>query len=233
MNILQQAQDTIRFVRQRSDECLVFNSFGKDSLVTLDLVAPYFRRVVCVFMYFVPGLEHIERFMQASLCRYSNVEIMQIPHWNLTFIRRNGMYCMANPKQKLGDLVKSVESAMNATGIDSVFLGMKKADSMNRRLMLNTYEKDHYTATYKNNPKALWAYPVATWTHKEVLAYMNQKRLPSPIRYGGKNNNGVGFNEDCFLWMERNAPKDLERIYAEFPLSRRILFEYHYKHQEQ
>ena len=230
MNILQQAQDTILFVRQRSDECIVFNSFGKDSLVTLDLVAPHFRRVVCVFMYFVPNLEHIERFIQSSLCRYNNVEIMQMPHWNLSYIHRNGMYCLPNPKQKLSSLVKSVEYAMNATGIESVFLGMKKADSMNRRLMLNTYENDHYTATNKSRPSAVWAYPIATWTHKEVLAYMRQKRMPTPIRYGGKNSGGVGFNEERLLWMEQNAPADLERVYMEFPLSRRILFEYHYKH---
>lgn len=78
MNKLEQAHDTIRFVREQSDECIVFNSCGKDSLVTLDIVAQYFKRVVLVFMYFVPGLEHIERFLQSSLLRYRNVDVIQM-----------------------------------------------------------------------------------------------------------------------------------------------------------
>lgn len=225
MNKLEQAHDTIRFVREQTDECLVFNSCGKDSLVTLDLVAPYFRRVVCVFMYFVPGLEHIEKFLAFSLRRYHNVEVLQLPHWNLSYVRRGGMYCVPNPKQKLLKLRNVIDQAREQTGINPVFLGMKKADSMNRRLMLNTYEEAHYT-------NAGLAYPLATWTQKEVLAYMKQKRLPMPVRYGKNASNGIGFNLDCFLWMERNAPADLRRMYEAFPLSQRILFEYHYNNPE-
>lgn len=225
MNKLEQSHDTIRFVRQQTDECIVFNSCGKDSLVTLDLVAPYFKRVVCVFMYFVPGLEHIERFLQSSLLRYRNVEVIQMEHWNLSYVRRGGMYCVANPKQKLLKLRNVVDQAREQTGINPVFLGMKKADSMNRRLMLNTYEEAHYT-------NAGLAYPLATWTQKEVLAYMQQKRLPMPVRYGKNASNGIGFYIDCFLWMEKNAPADLQRMYEAFPLSQRILFEYHYNNPE-
>jgi hypothetical protein len=45
----------------------------------------------------------------------------------------------------------------------------------------------------------------------------------------GKASNGIGFNLDCFLWMRKYYPQDLERIYKAFPLSRRILEEYDYK----
>ena len=49
------------------------------------------------------------------------------------------MYCVPNPKIKLLKLA-DVDNAMRLKfGIDYVFYGMKKADSMNRRLMLNTY----------------------------------------------------------------------------------------------
>lgn len=225
MNKLEQALDTIRFVRQQSEECIVFNSCGKDSLVTLDLVAPYFKKVVCVFMYFVPGLEHIEKFLSFSLRRYRNVEVLQLPHWNLSYVKRGGMYCIPDPKQKLLKLRNVIDQAREQTGINPVFLGMKKADSMNRRLMLNTYEAAHYT-------NGGMAYPLATWTQKEVFAYMQQKRLPMPVRYGKNASNGIGFNLDCFLWMEKNAPADLRRMYEAFPLSQRILFEYHYNHPE-
>ncbi len=52
MNKLEQAHDTIRFIREQADESIFFNSCGKDSLVTLDLLAPYFRKVVvCVHVF--------------------------------------------------------------------------------------------------------------------------------------------------------------------------------------
>ena len=83
MSKLESAQRTIAAVREKSDSCIVFCSLGKDSLVTLDMVAPHFDRVVCVFMYFVQHLEHIERWVTWVKARYPKVEFMQVPHWNL------------------------------------------------------------------------------------------------------------------------------------------------------
>lgn len=139
MTLLERTYRTIDLVRVKSNEAIVFCSLGKDSLVLLDLLYPRFERVVCVFMYFVPGLEHIERWVNWVKARYPKVEFIQIPHWNLTYILRSGMYCVPNPKIKLLKLA-DVDNAMRLKfGIDYVFYGMKKADSMNRRLMLNTY----------------------------------------------------------------------------------------------
>ena len=213
MTLLERTYRTIDFVRVKSNEAIVFCSLGKDSLVLLDLLYPR----LCVFMYFVPGLEHIERWVNWVKARYPKVEFIQIPHWNLTYILRSGMYCVPNPKIKLLKLA-DVDNAMRLKfGIDYVFYGMKKADSMNRRLMLNTYPD------YENAGKV---YPLADWTQKEVLTYMRQKGLPEPIRYSSKASGGIGFNLDCFLWLRENFPGDLKKIIKAFPMSERILFEY-------
>jgi len=219
MSKLESAQRTIAAVREKSDSCIVFCSLGKDSLVTLDMVAPHFDRVVCVFMYFVPHLEHIERWVTWVKARYPKIEFMQVPHWNLSYILRGGLYCIPNPKVKLLKLADVVRSIRLKTGISYVFLGMKKADSMNRRLMLKGFEQDDYISNGQ-------AYPLADWTQKEVLAYMKLHRIPEPIRYSLKASSGTGFNTDCFLWLRKNFPQDLEKIYRVFPLSRRILYEY-------
>lgn len=58
MTMLQRTYDSIDRIGQQTDTALLFCSLGKDSLVLLDLLYPRFRRVVCVFMYFVKGLEH-------------------------------------------------------------------------------------------------------------------------------------------------------------------------------
>lgn len=198
---------------------MLFCSLGKDSLVLLDMVYPKFKRVVCVFMYFVKGLEHIERWIGWVKKRYPRVEFMQIPHWNLTYVLKCGIYCVPNPKIRLLKLRDVVDAMRLKCGIHYCFLGMKKADGMNRRLMLNGYAENHYE-------NGGLVYPLAEWTQKNILAYMKQHGLPSPVRYGKNASNGLGFNIDCFLWMRENFPQDLQKFYKVFPLSERILFEY-------
>ena len=192
--------------------------------MTLDLVYPHFERIICVFMYFVPQLEHIERWVNWVKNRYPKVEFMQVPHWNLSYILRGGLYCVPNPKVKLIKLADVVKAVRLKTGIDYVFLGMKKADGMNRRLMLKGY------ADNINNGQA---YPLAEWTQKDVLSYMKQKGIPEPVRYSLKASSGTGFNIECFLWLRENFPQDLQKIYETFPLSERILWEYDQKQKNE
>ena len=221
-------QDTYRFisnVSEESDSCILFLSLGKDSLVLLDLIYPKFDRIVCVFMYFVKDLEHINRWINWVKAKYPKIEFVQVPHWNLTYILRGGMYCVPNPKVKLLKLADVINSMKLKYGIEYVFLGMKKADGMNRSLMLKGYQPNDYI----NNGLC---YPLAEWTQKDILTYMKQKGVPQPIRYSLKASSGVGFNLDCMLWMEKFFPQDLQKIYKVFPMCERVLWEYHNKEQK-
>lgn len=222
MSKLQEAHNVICRVAEKQSSCIVMCSLGKDSLVTLDLVYPRFERVVCVFMYFVKDLDHINGWIRWVKKKYPKVEFMQVPHWNLTYILRGGLYCVPNPKVKLWNLSKTIEALRLKTNCYYVFLGMKKADGMNRNLMLKGYESNGY------ENKGL-VYPLASWTQKEVLAYMKHKRLPQPVRYSSKSGGGVGFSKETFTWLEKHYPQDLEKIYKVFPMSERILFEQNYK----
>ena len=217
MDRFESARDCIEHVREKTNRCILMLSYGKDSLVTLDLIYPYFDEVIGIFMYFCPGLEHIERWRRWCLARYPKLKIEHVPHWTLSYALRGGLYCVANPKQKLLKLRDVVASVRLKYGIDYVFLGMKKADGMNRRLMIQRME--HYES------KGM-CYPLADWTQKEVKAYMRMYDLPEPVLYGKGASNGLGFNVDCFLWMREHFPEDLERIYEVYPMSRRILLEY-------
>ena len=217
MNKVEQASQYIDLIRVKSNEALLFLSLGKDSLVLLDLIYPKFDRVVCVFMYFVKDLEHINRWINWTKAKYPKIEFVQVPHWNLTYILRGGLYCVPNPKIKLLKLADVVSAMRLKYGIYYTFLGMKKADGMNRRLMLKGY------VGYENEGLC---YPLADWTQKDILAYMKQKGLPEPVRYSKKASGGVGFNLDCFLWLRENYPQDLNKIIQTFPMSERILFEY-------
>jgi sulfate adenylyltransferase subunit 2 len=212
--------NVISLVGQKSDRTILFFSCGKDSITLLDFMSPYFNEIVCVFMYFVKDLEHVDKYLRWAQTKYKNVKIIQIPHWNLTYILRSGIYCVPNPKIKLLKL-RDVDNAIRLqTGIEYSFFGMKKADSMNRRLMLNTYESDNYISNTNR------VYPLAEMTNKEVIFYLKQRKLPEPVRYSKNASGGVGFNLDCYLWMRKNYPQDLEKILRAFPMSEKILIDY-------
>lgn len=222
MTLQERTYSYIDLVRQKTDGVLLFLSLGKDSLVLLDMMYPKFEHIVCVFMYFVKGLERIERWVGWVKAKYPKIEFIQVPHWNLTYILRGGLYCVPNPKVKLLKLADVVKAMQLRYGIYYTFLGMKKADGMNRRLMLKGYEANNY----ENNGMC---YPLADWTQKDILAYMKQNGLPEPVRYSLKASSGVGFNLDCMLWLEKNCPQDLQRIYKVFPMAERILWEHKQK----
>jgi sulfate adenylyltransferase subunit 2 len=223
MKILGQTIKSIDRIREQTDTAVLFCSFGKDSLVLLDLLYPRFDKVICVFMYFVKGLEHIEKYIRWAKVRYPGIIVDQVPHWNLSYIFNSGMFCTMNPKVKIlrmTDIDRAIKLKYD-TGY--IFYGMKKADSMNRRVMLNTY------VNYEAHGKV---YPLADWKQKDVLSYMKQNKLPEPVRYSKNKSGGVGLNIECFLWMRENCPQDLKRVLRAFPLSEKLLFEHDRKQHE-
>lgn len=137
MTLQERTRQSIDAIRAKSDSAILFCSLGKDSLVLLDLIYPKFRRIICVFMYFVKDLEHINRWIGWARAKYPKIDFVQAPHWNLTYILRSGMYCVPNPKVKLLKLADVVKAMQLRYGVYYTFLGMKKADGMNRRLMLS------------------------------------------------------------------------------------------------
>lgn len=217
--LLEVTQKSIDRIRAKSDAAILFCSFGKDSLVLLDLLYPHFKRLVLVFMYFVPGLEHIERYVRWAKSRYPGIIVDQVPHWTLTSIMKCGMYCVPRPDTKLLTLRDINQNMQLKHGINYSFYGMKMADSLNRRLFLRGYAENGY----ENQGNV---YPLAEWTQKDIASYMRQRRLPEPVRYSKNASGGVGFNEACYLWMRKNAPQDLEKVLRAFPLSEKILFDH-------
>ncbi|MBO7617280.1 MAG: phosphoadenosine phosphosulfate reductase family protein [Bacteroidales bacterium] len=223
-NCKETAEKVIRNIAEKTDECALFLSLGKDSLVCLDMIYPHFRRIVCVYMYFVKDLEHINRWINWVKAKYPKVEFVQVPHWNLTYILRAGLFCTAHKEVKLMKLRNVINSINLQYGTKYTFLGMKKADGMNRRLMLLGYEQQCYE-------NAGLVYPLADFTQKDVLAYMKQHNLPTPVRYGKSASSGCGFGLDFFLWLREKFPQDLKKVYAAFPLSEKILFDYDSKNK--
>lgn len=219
MLAIDHANQVIASVSRKTDRAILFYSCGKDSEVLLDLMVPHFREIVCVFMYFVKGLEHIESNLRAVKARYKNVKIMQVPHWTLTRVLRCGLYCIPNPDIKLLSLKDIDEMVRMRTGITYTFYGMKQSDGLNRRLMLRGYENEAISNTHK-------VYPLSQWKKADVMAYVKAKKLPEPIAYNKNKSQGLTFIPEVFDFLRVNYPRDLEKIYEQFPLSRSILIRY-------
>ena len=220
VNPFEHANYVINTVSLKTNRVILFYSGGKDSIVLLDLLAKKFEQVECVLMYFVKDLEHITKYIKWSQDKYFNIKFTQVPHYGLSQIYKNGIYCTPNKnikrKTTLSDIDEAIRIKLNC---GYTFYGWKKDDGLNRRLTLNGYELEAISKTGK-------VYPLSNWSKADVLRYIKRNRLPQPINYGDKRSNGVGFNLDCYLYLRDHYPNDLRKILKEFPLSERILYEY-------
>lgn len=223
MSLVENSQNIISSIGAKSNRAICFFSTGKDSITLLDLMYPYFDEILCVYMYFVPDLEHINKYLKWAKTKYPKIKIMQVPHWNLTYVLRSGLYCVQNNNVKLMKQKDIDDAIRTQTGIQYSFYGVKKNDSLNRRLMLNTYKENGYASSANR------VYPLAEYTNKDILTYMRMRKLPQPIRYSKKASGGVAFNEETFIYLRENYPNDLKKIFKAFPMSEKILFDYDQK----
>lgn len=219
MTSLEHFKTIIDRVKIETNAINLFYSCGKDSIAMLDLCAPHFEKINCIFMYFVPELEHQQQFIRFATSKYNNISFIQVPHWCLSYVLRGGMFCTPREMSllKLSDVVSNIEKK---TGVNWHFLGMKQSDSLNRRLMLKGYDFESI------NPETNMVYPLSRWSKKEVIDYIHRKRLPKAIEYAIQNSNGLAFNAPAFLFLREKYPSDLEKIYTVFPLAQKILIDY-------
>lgn len=220
---MKQAIDVIRKVAAQTDRAILFHSAsGKDSIALLDLVHPHFKEVVCVFMYTVKDLEHINRYIAWACKKYPKAHFVQLPHYGIYSYVKVGFFgCKKNPNQKKYTLEQLTDIVRERTGIEWAFFGFKQSDSMNRRLMLRGYKDEAI------NEKTHKAYPLSKYKNGDVLRYIEQNGLISPERYGGeKQSAGADITDIHYLmYLKKNFPNDLEKIYKVFPMAERLVYD--------
>ena len=213
------------------EEVILFHSAsGKDSIALLDILAPRFKRVVCVFMYIVKDMEHISRYINYARKKYANCEFYQIPHFAVfSYVKYGYMGHEKNPKMKLQTMASLTEMLRQKFHIEWAFYGFKQSDSLNRRCMLRTYTMEAICEKSKK------CYPLSHYKNADILEYIDRKGLIPPEKYGPKGqSNGQNISDlDYLLYIREKFPKDLQRIYDEYPDCERLLFEWDYKQKEE
>lgn len=224
--MLERAKEIIDDISKVTDSILLFHSLsGKDSIAMLDLCYGKFKRIVCVYMYAVPNLTHIQRYYVYAKKKYPNVEFIQVPHYGFYSMVKTGfMGVKKNEKQRKWTLADITDKLREKLGIEWACYGFKQSDSLNRRLMLRSYKGDGKLAINWQSKKF---YPLSTYYNKDILDYIVNNHLKEPETYGG-----IGQSCGCDissveyqLYLKQFFLDDLEKIYKVFPQARIILMQ--------
>jgi hypothetical protein len=224
--MLNRAQQIIEQIAQKTSKVILFHSMsGKDSIALLNLLYPHFEKVVCVFMYVVKDLDHIARYMHYINKKYPKAQIIQIPHFSVfSYIKTGHLGHKQNEKQRLYNLAELTDNIREKTNIEWAVFGFKQSDSMNRRVMLRTYQDE---AINEKNKKA---YPLSTYKNSDIIEYIKAEKLITPEKYGNSQSSGTDITDlHYLLFLRNNYPNDLKKIINEFPLVERKLYEYDYE----
>lgn len=221
---MERAINVIRTVASTTDRAVLFSSAsGKDSIALLEMMHPYFREIVCVYMYVAKNLEHINRYIAWAKGRYPNVRFVQVPHYSVySYIKTGFLGCRKNPKQKLWTLAEITDKVRERFSIEWAFFGFKQSDSLNRRLMLRTYTDEAICEKTKK------CYPLSTYKNADVLRYIEDHHLIRPETYGGESqSSGTDITDIHYLlYLREHFPDDLRRLFDMYPMAERILFEH-------
>jgi phosphoadenosine phosphosulfate reductase len=206
---------TIESLRKLSEEHShvdVAFSGGKDSWCVLDLCLKTFRRVTAFHMYFVPGLECVDREIDKAKKRYG-IDVRQYPDWTFIKALREGVYRMPSsaleslPEWTLKDIYTV---ALVDSGATAIAHGAKKSDSLWRRRQLGTWRGGVWDRLI---------YPVVEWKKLDVTAYLKANKIPLPPS-SGKSATGIDLSTPSLEWLSETYPQDFERLCRLFPFAR-------------
>nr|DAN18708.1 MAG TPA: phosphoadenosine-phosphosulfate reductase [Caudoviricetes sp.] len=224
--MLTRANQIIEQIAQKTSKVILFHSMsGKDSIALLNLLYPHFDKVVCVFMYVVKDLDHIARYMHYINKKYPKAQIIQIPHFSLfSYIKTGYLGHTQNEKQRLYNLANLTDNIREKTNIEWAVFGFKQSDSMNRRVMLRTYQDEAI------NEKSKKVYPLSTYKNADIIEYIKVEKLITPEKYSNSQSSGTDITDlHYLLFLRNNYPNDLKKVIDKFPLVERKLYEYNYE----
>jgi len=191
---------------------LVAYSGGKDSLATLDLCVRSGRQVEAFLMYFVPGMDYTQYWVDYAWKRW-RVKVRLYQHFTISYFLRRGVFRSAPdpsfPSSKIEDVIAK---AREDSGIEWVGFGYKLIDSLQRRGWWKRFAEtgcDESTHRFA---------PLLHWNNTEVKAYLSRRGIPCP-GIDGKRSTGIALTPDCLEWLRDEWPEDYKRVLRIFPFA--------------
>lgn len=216
--ILETTRLLSEYASTHNEGVLVSYSGGKDALATLDLCTRTFKRVVCFFMYLVPGLSVVEEQLDFARKRWG-VEILQYPHWSTIQCLKHGIYCPFRDDLPADYTLSDIYNlARDDAGLRLIANGNKKADSEFRRKNAAAWQRADVLC------------PLREWNKLEVLAYLALHKIPVPKTKTGKTESAVGvdLSMPALCQLHDNNPADFRKVVEWFPYVESVIWRRHY-----
>lgn len=221
MELLQHRIDkSMRIIEQMLSICskpYLALSFGKDSLVMLDLVRGLNQNIKCLF------LKSEESFLM-----YNYEEVInnyKERGLNLHIVETNRL------SENQGDWNKARKAGNKDfllddffQGFDGVFMGLRIEESKARRITLIKKENNVIgprIMRYKSGKREgmYRCCPVADWTSFEIMHYLKEKNLPFLDVYEQGNHirttariTGDAARQNSLYWIKKNKPENWNKI---------------------
>lgn len=198
----------IKAIAGKNLPVMVSFSGGKDSIVTLDLVAQYVKDFQVVHHYFYKKLEYREPIFEFYEKRIGK-KIIRLPSVGRKFyLERMGL------KTKIKDDIKLTENyEKKKFGVVYHAYGHRLAESLTRRAMLKKF-----TDGINENTKRV--YPVLYYKKAHIYQHIKNRKLKLPIEYSfseyGMSDVSL-FTGEALLWLYNNFRQDYYNIVEEFP----------------
>ncbi|HEX8116330.1 MAG TPA: hypothetical protein VF521_03595 [Pyrinomonadaceae bacterium] len=220
--------------KETGDTCLLSFSMGKDSIAAWLQARKFFKRVIPVYLYYIPGIQFIEkslkyyeRFLGEHIYRLPNppsqrklIEYIFQPPEHCAVIDQLGL-----EEWSYADTMDLVRDELDLWDAFCA-VGVRAADSPMRRVAIIKHGPIHLeNRTFQ---------AVYDWKKADLVREFRASgvKLPIDYRIWGRTWDGLDFR--FLFWMKRYLPEDYERVLEVFPLAELELkrMEYRYAYYE-
>jgi len=207
------ALNLLKCVRQETDSIGVSVSFGKDSLVTLDLCCAVFSRVEAFYLYRVRDMDIVKTYSDYVRHRW-NVCVKMYPHFDLCRCYRHAVLqphwqgLSEVPKISMSDIENDFRLIKN---IKWIAYGWRRNDSLSRALIM----KNCAGYDFANNR----VFPLRAFTRQKVFEYLRKRKIPLPNNFGRKEQAGLDFHPQALKFLKENFAGDYKKWITDFPFS--------------
>lgn len=217
--------EAIKQIAKQTDTVMLSFSCGKDSIATWLSIKPFFRRIIPVYLYVVPGVEFVER----SLRYYEDVfeaHIIRAPQpWLYRALReyvyQPPQHCPVLetarlPKFNRDKLFALIAEDCGLTQPAWTAVGILARDSINRRFAI--------AKSGAINKKRKTFYPICDWKKSQVVNIIRGSELKLPVDYRlfGRPFDGISY--EYLAQIQKHFPDDYQRILEFFPLADMDIF---------
>jgi phosphoadenosine phosphosulfate reductase len=200
--------DVVKRAARLTDSVIVEFSTGRESVCCADLCFKFFKKIHLIFLYVVPDLSYEQEIIEYYTKRY-NCECTQAPITDTLRFQRDGIWRKPNPDVTVIPQNEIRDFIITQTGIGWIVNGMRMAESIHRRGMIN--------ARGAIDEEYGLIFPLADWNLNQTKQYVKNNKLRLSPSYKTIGRSICLLNPKHRLWIQKNRPDDYRKILEFFP----------------